>query len=250
MQVDWFTVFAQTINFLVLMWLLKRFLYKPILNAIAAREHHIADQLANASRTQAKAEEEQHDFRQKNTAFDKQKAALLSDANKEAEALRTTLLQKAKAEANAVRHKSKVALDEELHQLMQNTTKRIRQEVFVTTKKLLRDLADVSLEERMIALFIKRMRNLSAEDLATLGASKPSQPVHVSSSFTLPDDAQARITKAINDTLHTDKIAFNVTPELICGIELSVDGQKLAWSASDYLATHEDNVTLELQHAV
>ena len=45
MQIDWFTVAAQTINFLVLMWLLKRFLYKPILNAIAAREKNIADQL-------------------------------------------------------------------------------------------------------------------------------------------------------------------------------------------------------------
>jgi len=38
MLIDWFTVVAQVINFLILVWLMKRFLYKPILNAIAARE--------------------------------------------------------------------------------------------------------------------------------------------------------------------------------------------------------------------
>ena len=34
MLIDWFTVAAQVVNFLVLMWLLKRFLYKPIVYAI------------------------------------------------------------------------------------------------------------------------------------------------------------------------------------------------------------------------
>jgi F-type H+-transporting ATPase subunit b len=38
MLIDWFTVAAQAINFLILVWLLKRFLYKPVLNAVDARE--------------------------------------------------------------------------------------------------------------------------------------------------------------------------------------------------------------------
>ena len=44
MKIDWFTVFAQVINFLILVWLLKQFLYKPILNAIEARENKVAGQ--------------------------------------------------------------------------------------------------------------------------------------------------------------------------------------------------------------
>ena len=46
--IDWFTVIAQVINFFILVWLLKHFLYKPIINAIDAREKRIADELANA----------------------------------------------------------------------------------------------------------------------------------------------------------------------------------------------------------
>ena len=49
MLIDWFTVGAQVLNFLILVWLLKRFLYKPILNAIDAREKRIAAELADAA---------------------------------------------------------------------------------------------------------------------------------------------------------------------------------------------------------
>ena len=53
MLIDWFTVGAQTINFLILVWLMKRFLYKPILHAIDAREERIAKELADADAKKA-----------------------------------------------------------------------------------------------------------------------------------------------------------------------------------------------------
>ena len=49
MLIDWFTVGAQLLNFLILVWLLKRFLYKPILGAIDIRERRIAAELADAA---------------------------------------------------------------------------------------------------------------------------------------------------------------------------------------------------------
>ena len=49
MLIDWFTVGAQALNFLILVWLMKHFLYKPILNAIDAREKLIATELADAA---------------------------------------------------------------------------------------------------------------------------------------------------------------------------------------------------------
>ena len=42
MLIDWFTVAAQAVNFLLLVWLLKRFLHKPVLAAIDEREKRIA----------------------------------------------------------------------------------------------------------------------------------------------------------------------------------------------------------------
>jgi F-type H+-transporting ATPase subunit b len=80
MLIDWFTVFAQGVNFLVLIWLLKRFLYKPVLAAIAAREKSIIDQLKNAEQKKSAAQTERDAFQQKNEEFDRQRAALLAHA--------------------------------------------------------------------------------------------------------------------------------------------------------------------------
>jgi F-type H+-transporting ATPase subunit b len=55
MLIDWFTVAAQALNFFVLVWLMKRFLYKPILNAIAEREKKIASELANADKKKGRS---------------------------------------------------------------------------------------------------------------------------------------------------------------------------------------------------
>jgi F-type H+-transporting ATPase subunit b len=77
MLIDWFTVGAQALNFLILMWLLKRFLYHPILAAIDAREQRIAAQLADAEAKEAEANKERDEFLQKNVTFDKERAALL-----------------------------------------------------------------------------------------------------------------------------------------------------------------------------
>ena len=75
MLIDWFTVIAQVVNFLILVWLLKRFLYRPILDAIDAREKRIALALADADAKKVEAEKERDAFQQKNEAFDQQRAA-------------------------------------------------------------------------------------------------------------------------------------------------------------------------------
>ncbi|HEY4789048.1 MAG TPA: hypothetical protein VIH57_23530, partial [Bacteroidales bacterium] len=66
MLIDWFTVAAQLINFLVLVWLLKRFLYKPVLKAIDEREKRIVMQLQEAENKKAEADREREEFQRKN----------------------------------------------------------------------------------------------------------------------------------------------------------------------------------------
>ena len=65
MQISWFTIIAQIVNFIVLVWLLKRFLYKPILKAIDEREKKIATQIKDAEAKDALAKKEQFDFAKK-----------------------------------------------------------------------------------------------------------------------------------------------------------------------------------------
>ncbi len=110
MLINWFTVIAQAINFLILVWLLKRFLYKPILQAIDEREKGIATQLADAEAKKAEAQKERDDFQHKNEAFDHERAALLKKATDEANAERQRLLDEARKDADALRAKRQEAL--------------------------------------------------------------------------------------------------------------------------------------------
>jgi len=75
MLIDWFTVGAQTLNFLILVWLMKRFLYKPIIDAIDAREKRIAAELADADAKRAEAQKERDEFQHKNEEFDRQRVS-------------------------------------------------------------------------------------------------------------------------------------------------------------------------------
>ncbi|MBK5105783.1 MAG: F0F1 ATP synthase subunit B, partial [Burkholderiales bacterium] len=119
MLIDWFTVLAQVVNFLILVWLLKRFLYRPILDAIDAREQRIARELADADAKKAEAQTERDEFQHKNEAFEQQRAALMNTATEEAKTERLRLLDEARQAADALSAKRQETLGNEAHHLNQ-----------------------------------------------------------------------------------------------------------------------------------
>ena len=245
MLIDWFTVGAQTLNFLILVWLLKRFLYKPILDAIDAREQRIAKELADANAKMADATQERDQFQHKNEAFDQQRAALLNQATTEAQAERQRLLDEARQLADALRSKQQAALTSELQHLHEEIARRSQDEVFAITRKALNDLAETSLEERMSAVFTRRLRALdgAAKDRLTTALRTLSGPALVRSAFELPAAQRTEIQDALNVSFLADiPLRFELAPDLISGIELNANGCKLSWSIADYLDTLEKSL--------
>ncbi|MFH1137710.1 MAG: F0F1 ATP synthase subunit B [Pseudomonadota bacterium] len=245
MLINWFTVGAQALNFLVLMWLMKRFLYKPILHAIAEREKRIAAELANAEKKKAEAQKEGDEFQQKNEEFDRQRAVLLRKATDEVKAERQRLLDEAREAADALSAKRHETLRNEEQNLRQAISRRTQQEVFAIARKALTDLATTSLEERLVEAFIRRLRELDGQ--AKEGLAKAlktgSNPAFVRSAHDLPAEQHEAIQNALNETFSTEiHVRFETAPDLICGIELITNGQKVAWSIADYLSSLEKGV--------
>lgn len=244
MIIDWFTVGAQTLNFLVLMWLMKRFLYKPILHAIEEREKRIADKLADADRRKAEARKQSDEFQQKNEEFDRQRAALLNKAMDEVKTERQRLLDEAREAADTLRARRQETLRDEARGLRQAISRRTRQEVFAIARKTLTDLATTSLEERLVEAFIRRLRELDgqAKEALAKALAGPS-PALVRSAYDLPAEQHNVIHDALNETFAAEvQVRFETGPDLICGIELSTNGQKVAWSIEDYLSSLEMGV--------
>jgi F-type H+-transporting ATPase subunit b len=245
MLTDWFTIIAQALNFLILVWLMKRFLYKPILHAIDEREKRIAKELANADAKRAEAQKEHDEFQQKNADFDQQRAALLSKATDEAQAERQRLIDEARKAADALSAKRQETLRNEERNLYQAISRRTEREVFAIARKALTDLATVSLEERLGEVFTRRLRGMNGKAKETLGEAlkTASDPAVVRSAFDVPADQRAAIQNALNETFSAEiHVRFETAPELIGGIELTANGQKVAWSIADYLESLERGI--------
>ena len=245
MLIDWFTVVAQAVNFIILVWLLKRFLYKPILDAIDAREKRIAAELADADAKKAEALRERDAFLRKNEAFEGQRAALLSAAEAEADAERGRLLDEARRAADALSVKRQQSLRSDARDLSRAIGERTQNEVFAIARKALMDLATTTLEERMGDVFVRRLREMEGPAKASLAESlkTASEPALVRSAFVLPAEQRAAIQKALDEILGVQvHLRFEIAPELVAGIELVGSGQKVSWSISDYLASLQESV--------
>jgi F-type H+-transporting ATPase subunit b len=245
MLIDWFTVVAQAINFLILVWLLKQFLYKPILDAIDAREERIARELADADAKRNEARQERDEFERKNEEFDQQRAAMLHEMTDEMDATRQRLLDEARHAADELGTRRGHELQREQQAFSAEIGRRAREEVFAITRKTLKDLADASLEERIADVFVRRVLALNgdAKQEMVKALAESTEPVTVRSAFELPEKQRSAIQQALEETFATNvQVQFETAPDAIGGIELIGNGHKVAWSIADYLKSLEKSI--------
>jgi F-type H+-transporting ATPase subunit b len=243
MLIDWFTVGAQVLNFIVLVWLLKRFLYKPVLNAIDAREKRVAGELANAALQMTETTKARDELQAKDEAFDEERGALLAKAILDAKMEGERLLANARQAADALTLQRKAALHSETARLSDELSRLAAAESINIARAALKDLAGADLEARICEVFVRRLRGIDAPTKAALGIlmkSPPSTPV-VTSSFELSSRDASAIQTALNETFSADiHLRFETSSNVIGGIELSVGGKRLSWTITDYLKTLEE----------
>lgn len=103
MLIDGFTVFAQIVNFLILIWLLNRFLFKPIRDAMAKREKKMADALDQARRVEREARARALTLEREKTALLESRKSFMADARRDVEQWRETAMERAREEVESLR---------------------------------------------------------------------------------------------------------------------------------------------------
>jgi F-type H+-transporting ATPase subunit b len=117
--------------------------------------------------------------------------------------------------------------------------------VFAIARKALTDLATTSLEERLGEVFTRHLRELDGKAKVGLGEAlkTASDPALVRSAFDLPPEQRSAIQNALNETFSAEiRVRFETAPDLVSGIELTANGQKVGWSIADYLTSLEKGV--------
>ena len=243
MLIDWFTIIAQIFNFIVLVLLLRKFLYRPILKVMQEREDLIRNQLAEAEEKQQKAQEQISLYQKKNQNWEQEHQELLQEAKHEIENTHKKMMVKVRQEIEEHQTQWQQAIDREKKEFLDSLSKKISQQTFIAVRRVLNELADVELEAHISKVFIDRLRNMEQNQLEEYRAAveKSDEAVLVRSAFNLPQQTREEIEAvAGKQFLNNKAVNFEVDPDLVCGIELRAAGYKLVWSLSEYLEQLED----------
>lgn len=244
MQIDWITVSAQIVNFLILVWLLKRFLYQPIIRAMERREKHIAGQLDDATKREQQANEQRRQYEEKQHQLDQQREQLLAKAKEDAGQEKYRLLDEARGEITEKQTHWQRQVEQEKEEFLKTLRDQAGDVIESIARKALADLADAELEEQIIQSFINRLKSLDDESRKAL--TKTSGTIQVSSSFALSSDTRSQVTRAIHENIIDNiDVQYTESPELICGIELLAEGRQLSWNVANYL----DELTGRIEQA-
>ena len=241
MTIDWFTVIAQVVNFIVLVWLMKRFLYAPVLKAIDAREKRIADEIAAADTTQREARAEHALFEEKNRGFDAERVERMRAVQEEVVEKRRHLINKAHVDAEALQTQSLALLTKKATSLAETINHRVHHEAFALAQHTLREVASTSLEAQIVDVFASKLRGLDSDARQTLSAALETNDgiAVVRSAFVLPS-AQQQIVEAILDevlstTTKTTTVQWHTDDTIVGGIELVIGGQTVSWTLAAHL---------------
>ncbi len=245
MLIDPFVVVAQLVNFALLVWLLRRFLYGPITRAMAEREARIRAESEEARRLRAEAVSEGEQYRALLTGFEAERVARLASVHSEVEELRKSQLREARAELQAQRERWQHTLAEEKEAFLRELRLRVGQESLAAMRRAFAELADEELEERLVDRFLNRMRDLNAADRDRFAAAarEAGDGLLVTTAFPPSEAQRDRLGREIASVISGDiPVRFETDPQCVAGVEVRAGGLKVAWTLDDYLHSLEDAI--------
>ncbi|HEY9160824.1 MAG TPA: hypothetical protein VIS94_07050 [Desulfomonilia bacterium] len=236
MHIDWFVLLAQIVNFMILVWLLKFFLYGRIIKAIDERQARLAAAREEADRMKKEAEDAAKEYENRNRSLDERMSAMLDDARVKAEAEKAELTERARNEVDELKKAWKDTLTSEKTAFLNDLKSRAGSHVQESVRKILRDLANISLEEQIVLSFMDRLKNADAGTLEMLRQADQETGVTVRTSFEVEEELEKKLVRYLKSLVAEGvPLIHEVIPDEIAGIELVSTGKKISWSVGEYL---------------
>lgn len=252
MSIDWYTVLFQIINFLILVVLLRIFLYKPVLKIMDEREESIARRLEEAAEKAAAAEAQTRVYRQKQAELEGRETELLESARAAAEDERRRLTEAARRETAELQRRWRAAFFRQQETFVTELRRQVARQACRVAQRCLRDLADAALEEMVWRVFLEKLEALPPAELDQVKAlpAREEGVVTVRSAFELPGEKLEQLRERLSGPAAGEvRLVHETEPGLICGIELEAGGYRVAWSIESYLEGLEKRILKTLEQA-
>jgi len=241
MQLDWTTFILEILNFLVLVWILQRFLYRPVLALLDARQQRINQQTERAAQLHAEAEALQSQYQARLADWQQQQEAARRALDEELAQLRSSelaALQKTLADEEAkfrVRNQAATATREAA------LIREAAGKAYAQTAAMLQRLASPQLTQRIVDIFLEDLQQLPETEQAALRKAGAmliaASAVEIASAHPLDDAEQARLTQGISAAAgQALTFKFATDPALIAGVRAVVGECQLHANLADELA--------------
>ncbi|GJQ58975.1 MAG: F0F1 ATP synthase subunit B [Candidatus Scalindua sp. AMX11] len=246
-MIDWFTVCAQIVNFLILVYLLKRFLYGPIIAAIDKREEKISARIKEVEQKHLAAEEEINLYRKKNEDFERQRAEMSAQMKEETGVQKNELLEKARQEIDDIKTRWNESVMRERDVFLRDLRRRVIDQVYAITREALADLAATDIEQHIVNVLIKKIKEANGEKVTQTLRNSPTG-ITIATSFELPGEQRQTISEAVREFLVENRdVKFIVSKDIICGIELKGNGYVIGWNLEGYLNSLEEDFNVAIE---
>jgi F-type H+-transporting ATPase subunit b len=256
-EINWFTFFAQIVNFLIVLYLLRRFLYRPIMSAMAERESRIAERFKEAEDLAKSARDEAESYQAAREEIEESRESLMQEATKAAAERRNTLIREARDEVERMQAQWYASVRDEKQRFLQEIRTHMGETTFLIARDALADLANADLEEAIVSTFLDKLQaHIDVEDTDNGLKIGHADEIIVRSAFELTPDLQDRIRRALaNSQIESDgdeaplsdrDVVFTQSPDLICGIEAQFSSRRVAWNLRDYLDSYAEQLEAAL----
>ena len=245
MLLDSFTIIAQIINFLILIYLLKRFLFNRIIKIMDEREKQITDRMQDAETAKEAAQKELEEQRRIREELQEKWNEMLAQAKKDAQKKREELVKDARNKIDEEQKNWREAILKQRTAFLRDLRHLSCEQVCQMSRKVLADLAGEKLENQLIENFLIQLGKLSKEekDDFVRFINKDERKIWVDSSFQLTGKKESEIRKILEKIIGDKvEINFKVSPKLICGIETRTEGKKISWNIENYLDGLEEQL--------
>jgi F-type H+-transporting ATPase subunit b len=243
MHIDWFVFFAQIVNFLILLFLLKKFLYGRIIGAIDSREAKIQSTFSEAERIREEAEKSAVLCRKQLQELECASNEMMKKAKADAEAFRKELLENVRQEVELIQLRWIETLRLERGNFFHELRRLTGVQVYAVTRRVLKDLADMDVERRMIQILMERVAALNADERGKIKALvKARRTIIIQSAFDVRPDILEELHQHMEGIIGPGiDVAHEKSSDILSGCELRINGFKIAWSIKDYLDTLEES---------
>ena len=221
MHIDWWTLALQTVNVLVLIWILGRFFFRPVADLVAKRQEETAKLIAEADGARKQAEDLRAEAAKLRAGIDAERDLMIAEARKAAETEKASSLAQLSIELEQHRKDAAIAIERERAVMQRAALDRANELSVQIARRLLERIPPGTAFSAFLDGLSRELGKLPPESRDSLAASDPGHPVEVVAAVTLDDEQAARLREAIRAALGSElPMRLSCDPNLIAGFEM------------------------------